>query len=746
MDASDRQPMNPSNYAPGVAPSKLRELWALSFEKTTRGIAIIEVQTRLVIAVNPAYAEMHGGRTEDFVGKPIDDSLSPHSTARLPDLARQVDATGFAALESDHVRLDGSVFRVATEAMAARDGEGKLLYRIAWFTDLSERRRLEKQTREAERQFEDAFKLAATGMALVGLDGHWLRANPAFCEITGYEEAELRGLTFSEITHPDDLAANFEGDEQLLAGEADDYKLEKRYIGKDGESVWVLLAVSLARDDDGLPRHYIVHALDISLRKRIEDDLSREAAGSEPSRDLMCTVGFEGNFKELRGRWTEVLGWSEEELRSRPMLEFVHPDDRDATLAELGRFSDEMDWLSFRNRWRNKGGGWTWLIWSAVSVVDQGQVFCAVREADSQVAIEKALELRGEVIANMTDGVGLVTTASMRFVYANPSFERMLGYEAGELNGRDAIEVMRPTDLSPEEERLRVEAEASLRELGGAEFEGRRVRKDGREIWCRTTTTTFDHPRYGGVWVVVQRDITEERRAREAAAELERAKAEFLGSVSHELRTPLTSILGYTALLRADAGSRPGPVRDHIEVIERNAGRQLRLVEDLLSIARIEAGEFEFRLTPMKLCEVVAAEAEAMRPDAEAAGLSIEVEIEGPLEVEGDADRLAQVLTNLIANAIKFTPAGGRIAVGLRREGEEALLSVDDTGPGTKPDDLPHLFERLYRGEAVKDRQIPGVGLGLAISRSIVEAHSGWIEARESRLGGSTFVVGLPLR
>jgi PAS domain S-box-containing protein len=737
--------MNPSNYAPGVAPSKLHDLWALSFEKTTRGIAIIEVRTRLVIAVNPAYAEMHGGRVKDFVGKTIDDSLAPESVSRLADLARHVDATGFAALESEHVRLDGSVFRVATEAMAARDAEGNLLYRIAWFTDLTERGRLEQQTREAERQFENAFNKAAAGMALVGLDGRWLKANRALCQITGYAEAELQGLTFSEITHPDDLAANFEGDESLLQGEADDYKLEKRYIRKGGEPIWVLLAVSLARDEDGAPSHYIVQVHDISLRKRMEEDLSRETVGSELSRDLMCTVTLAGEFQRFQGRWTEVLGWSEEELLSRPLLEFVHPDDRDATQAEFGRFSAEMDWLSLRSRWKTKGGGWSWLIWSAVAVVGEGLVFCAVREADGQVAIERALELRGEVIANMDEGVGLVTVGNMQFVYANPSLERMLGYEPGELSGRDAVEVMRPNDLRADEELMRAEAEISLREVGGAVYEGRRVRRDGREIWCRTTTTTFDHPRYGEVWVVVQQDITEERRAREAAAELERAKAEFLGSVSHELRTPLTSILGYTALLRADAGSRPGPVRDHIEVIERNAGRQLRLVEDLLSIARIEAGEFEFRMAPLDLLEVVAAEAEAMRPDAEVAGLSIEADLEGPLEVKGDRDRLAQVLTNLIANSIKFTPPGGRIEIGLRREGCEALISVDDTGPGTDSVDLPHLFDRLYRGEGVKDRQIPGAGLGLAISRSIVEAHSGWIEAREGRLGGATFVVALPI-
>jgi PAS domain S-box-containing protein len=732
--------MNSSNYAPGVEPSKLRDLWALSFEQTTRGIVIIEVGSRNVIAVNPAYARMHGGTVGDFVGRPIDQSLTPDSATRLPDLASELDANGFVAIESDHIRLDGSLFHVAVEVMAARDAEGNLLYRIAWFADLTERDRLEQQTREAERQFEGAFEQAAAGMGLVGLDGRWLKANPALSAITGYTEAELQQLNFSEITHPEDLAANFEGDEMLLQGLAEDYKLEKRYVRKDGTAVWVLLTVSLARDGDGAPLHYIAGVNDISVRKRVERELSRETM---LSRDLMCTISYSGRLDRLRGPWAEVLGWNEEELRSRSLLEFVHPEDRAATLAEFKRFGEGAEWQNFRTRCKNRDGGWTWLIWSALGGTGEEIVYCSVREANNQVEIEQALELRGEVIGNMAEGVGLVTTSNMQFVYANPSLERMLGYASGELNGLDAIEVMRPTDLSDDEEGIRSAAATSLREIGGAVYEGRRTRKDGSEIWCRTTTTTFDHPRFGQVWVTVQQDITEERRAQEAAAELERAKAEFLGSISHELRTPLTSILGYTALLRADAHG--GLPLEHIEVIERNAGRQLRLVEDLLSIARIEAGEFEFRFAPVDLGEVVLAEAEAMRPDAEAAGLTLDVFVPDRFEVEGDADRLSQVLTNLISNSIKFTPTGGRIEISLHRDGGEALLSVDDTGPGTEPSELPHLFERLYRGDRVKGRQIPGAGLGLAISRSIVEAHSGWIEAREGRIGGATFVVGLPL-
>jgi PAS domain S-box-containing protein len=737
--------MTASDYAPGVEPTELQTLWSLSFEKTTRGIAIIEPGTRQVVAVNPAYAEMHGGEVHEFVGKPIDDSLTPEGVARLPELAERLDDSGFIALESDHVRRDGTVFRVATEVMAAHDAKSNLLYRICWFTDLTEQRHLERRQREAERQFEAAFSKAAIGMGMVAIDGRWLRANPALCELTGYTERELLGLTFIEITHPDDLEANLEGDERLLHGEAGDYQLEKRYIRKDGEPVWVLLSVSLDRDEDGEPTHYIVHVHDISLRKRMETDLARATSGVELDRDLICTVGPQARIERLQGRWRDVLGWSEEELVSRPLIEFVHPDDRAETLVELARVHGHGEPASFEHRWQTKEGHWSWLHWSVPGSDGAGHFFCSVREVNDRLAIETAYELRGEVIANMSEGVCLVTKADGRIVYANPSLERMLGYGSGELHGRDAIEAMRPADLSEDERAERDEAVSSLYSGGEMDNEARRLRKDGSEIWVRTTATTFDHPSYGEVWVGIQQDVTEERQARLAAAELERAKSEFLGSISHELRTPLTSILGYATLLRADAGGPPGPQYEHIEVIERNATRQLRLVEDLLNIARISAGEFELRRQPLDLAQLVHDEVEALQPDAAAAGLTLDVVAEGPLAVMGDADRLTQVVANLVSNSIKFTPAGGQVKVGLRVAKREALVCVEDNGPGFDADELPHLFERLYRGVDVKDRQISGAGLGLAISRSIVEAHSGRIEARDSELGGACFEVVLPV-
>src|SRR5215211_2535347 len=171
-----------------------------------------------------------------------------------------------------------------------------------------------RRRREAERNFEAAFSRAAAGMALCGIDGRWLRANPAFCELTGYEPDELYELTFADITHPDDSEATREADAGLLAGERSGYELEKRYVRKGGDAVWVSIAVGLLRGEDGEPLHYIVTAQDISLRKLMEEDLARGAHGVQIDRDLMCMISGEGRIERLEGSWREVLGWDPDEL------------------------------------------------------------------------------------------------------------------------------------------------------------------------------------------------------------------------------------------------------------------------------------------------------------------------------------------------------------------------------------------------------------------------------------------------
>jgi signal transduction histidine kinase/CheY-like chemotaxis protein len=241
-----------------------------------------------------------------------------------------------------------------------------------------------------------------------------------------------------------------------------------------------------------------------------------------------------------------------------------------------------------------------------------------------------------------------------------------------------------------------------------------------------------------------QRRRAEAERAQVIAEEANRAKDEFLAVLSHELRTPLTAILGWVRLLRA---GRLPPVRvtDALAAIDRNTRMQTRLIDDLLDVSRIVAGKIELELRPLDLAAVVREVLTSAAQDPHAAALLSDAAIEAGTVVRGDRDRLHQVVTNLVANATKFTPAGGRVDVCLRRVDEDIELIVVDTGEGIGAEQLSHIFDRFHQVDRSSTRRHGGLGLGLAIVRHLVEAHGGSVRAESGGRGlGARFTVRLP--
>jgi signal transduction histidine kinase len=228
-----------------------------------------------------------------------------------------------------------------------------------------------------------------------------------------------------------------------------------------------------------------------------------------------------------------------------------------------------------------------------------------------------------------------------------------------------------------------------------------------------------------------------------AVRESERVKDEFVATVSHELRTPLTSIVGYAELL-LDSDEMPDAHRGFIEVIERNAYRLQRLVGDLLFFAQVESGQLALDHESVDLSDLCERALEAVRPAGEAKGLALELDADEVVKVEGDPARLQQLLDNLLSNAVKFTLAGGRVSVRIRRDGDDALLEVADTGIGIPAAEVEQLFHRFFRATSATAREIQGTGLGLSIAKAIVDAHGGSIDTASSD-EGTTFSVRLPV-
>ncbi|HEY6402208.1 MAG TPA: ATP-binding protein, partial [Blastocatellia bacterium] len=298
-----------------------------------------------------------------------------------------------------------------------------------------------------------------------------------------------------------------------------------------------------------------------------------------------------------------------------------------------------------------------------------------------------------------------------------------------------------------------------LRLSGRWEGELRHRTKGGREIIVESRLALIE---LNGQRVVLEtnRDITErkwverererllesENAARREAEHANRAKDEFLALLSHELRTPLTPMLGWTRILR----KRQVKQEDYdsaLEKIERAVESEIKLVGDLLDVSRIITGKMELNLQTLDLRATVKAAVEMALSSAEAKEIDLVIETgEEEAPVAGDPDRLQQVVSNLISNAIKFTPPGGRVETGVERDGAHLKLIVKDTGRGISPAFLPHIFERFRQADSSFTRAHGGLGLGLSITRHLVELHGGSIHAESGGEGrGSTFTVKLPL-
>jgi signal transduction histidine kinase len=244
----------------------------------------------------------------------------------------------------------------------------------------------------------------------------------------------------------------------------------------------------------------------------------------------------------------------------------------------------------------------------------------------------------------------------------------------------------------------------------------------------------------------LERALTREHAARRTAEMMSRAKDEFVATVSHELRTPLNAIFGWVAMLRMGALDTAGQAKA-LEVIERNARVQAQLIEDLLDMARVIRGAVRLEMHPVDLSSVIESAVDAVKPAADARRVAICVQAPAGLaSVSGDASRLQQVVWNLLSNSIKFSEAGDEVEVSLALDGDEAVVTVKDTGAGIDPAFLPHVFDRFRQETSDVTREHPGLGLGLSLVRHLVELHGGTVSAESGGKSlGSTFTVRLPL-
>lgn len=560
--------------------------------------------------------------------------------------------------------------------------------------DITKRKWTEEQLRDTEERFRATFEQAAVGIGHVAPDGRWLLVNQRLCEITGYPADELLGHSFQEITHPEDLETDLNLVGQVLAGELVTYSLEKRYLRKDGSSAWVNLTVSLVRDPAGAPRYFISVIEDISERKRAEEAL-RDAQAQRLAEERQ----YAEQLRQLNSAslqinaaptWDEVLRLTTTTART---LIGAHQAVTSTTA--------DQDWGQAINEVSLSEKYAQWEEYSATP--DGSGMYALVCQFSQPLRLTQA-ELETHPVWK---GFG---TEARR----HPPLRGWLAVPLVGLDGHN-LGVIQLSD----------------------KYEG--------EFTAADEALLTQLAQIAAVALDKQMLYEQEQQARAQAEEASRLKDEFLATVSHELRTPLTAFLGYAQLLARKRDE--AYIARTVEKMVRSAKAQAQLIEDLLDVSRIVTDRLQIEPQRIDFIPVIRAALDTVRPAVEAKGLHLHVDLRPEVSIIiGDANRLQQVVWNLLSNATKFTPPGGSIQVRLEPDGGSARLTVSDTGQGIGAAFLPYVFDRFRQADATSNRAYGGLGLGLAIVRHLIELHGGTVEAMSAGEGqGATFIVRLPL-
>jgi PAS domain S-box-containing protein len=521
----------------------------------------------------------------------------------------------------------GTVTRDMSEARRSADERERLLA-----GEQMARRQLEAamaQLRESEERFRLTIDEAPIGMALLALDGTFVRVNRVLCEITGYASEELTALKFQDITPADDLGTDVALSEQLARGEIPRYQLEKRYLRKDASLVDIMLSGSVLRGRDNAPLYYIAQIEDISERKRAERALRLSEAKFSGivsiAADAIISVDTNQRILVFNEGAEQIFGYSKQEMLG----------------ASLDRLLPE--------RYRTKHSA-------------SFAVFAA-----------------GDAIAR--------TMAGRMEVYG----------------------------LRKSGEEFPAEASISKVTVGSETF-----------------------------FSVVLRDITYRKSVEEALERAVAARDDVLGIVAHDLRNPLSVIMMSANAMRRRPGNQPDRRdRETPEIILGAAKRMKQLIEDLLDVALVEAGQLRLEFALLVPADLARDAIAMQRPLVEASGLKISLAVEPDVRTAwGDSRRLLQVFENLIGNASRFTPSGGHIVVRVAVKDKDVVFSVTDTGVGIAPDALPHVFDRFWQATTRSGRL--GAGLGLPITKGIIVAHGGRIAVVSEVGRGTTFSFTIP--
>lgn len=725
------------------------ELAPLLVDAAPDGLVVADADGTIVF-VNAATSSMFGWPRAELVGGPVERLLperlrAAHSAHRARFAAEPRVRSMGAGVTLSGRRRDGSEFPVEISLSPVRTTRG--LFVLASVRDVTERQRTTEALRRSELLLRELVDQAPDGIFVADLEGRYTDVNAAACRMLGFTREELIGKTIMDIIPPEEVPRLHEARAHLLTPgtvQVDEWALRR----KDGVEIRVEVSAKILADG-----RWQAFVRDITERKRTEEALrlseehlrraQRVAHLGSWDWDLRTnTIGRSPHLYELYG-----VQAAPESERPLAFLGQVPQDERDRVLRTLSEAIRAGRSYELEHRMVRPDGVERVLFQQGETFTENGEpVRCVgtvlditdLRKAERER--EAALRELEAVLEQCPAGITIVRVSDHEQRLENNRQARaMLGEPldpavglsqySGALVGFDGVP-------------LAFEDFPSVRALRGERVERVEVmlrRRDGRSIPIEINAAPIlDSDGRVTAALAVWQDIT-------AAKELERLRAEWNSVVAHDLRQPISSINLYAQLLLRKADDWPAETRHFVLEIRKLVARLARMTGDLLDLSRLDASRLAVDRRPLDMAACVRESVERIALDADSRKFDVQVRGEIPA-IEGDPDRLAQVMENLLTNAVKYGSADTPIRVSVEREGDDVAVSVTNEGAGVKPADFARLFQRFERAGVATHKAVPGIGLGLQITQGLVEAHGGRIVGESVPGGATTFRFTIPVR
>ncbi|HEY9691950.1 MAG TPA: PAS domain-containing protein [Oculatellaceae cyanobacterium] len=717
--------------------------------------------------VNPTFERVLGFTIEEILKEAFINLVHPDDRiATIHEVEKLQIGTTKTSFENRWRCQDGSYRWLSWTIYSALSED--VLYGIG--RDTTEQKQNEETLHDTRTRLEAALNAGAIATWTFDLINNRVVADKNLKKLFSVSPEEAAGgslESYVRAIHPDDCKQVNE-EIQAAIKRRSDYEAEYRIVQRDGSVRWVIARGRVECDHIGNPVSLPGVVLDITERKEIEKALFESERRfrflAEQGPSYLWLTDAEGKLIYINNRWLQWVGVTMEEASAFGWQSRIHPEDVAPLMAAWREAAQSGSELKKEHRVRGADGTARWVLTRALPEFDeQGHLtrwFGLTLDIQEQKEAEEALqesETKFRQLANSIPQLAWMANPDGWIFWYNQQWYEYTGTTPEQMEGWGWQSVHDPEILPKVIEQWTAsistgkpfEMEFPIKNAE-AEFEWFLTRvnpfKDASGkilLWFGTNTNVTYQRRL----VEQKQELLESERA--ARSELERAsrlKDEFLLTLSHELRTPLNAILGWSQLLRT-AKTDAARMAQGLDIIERNVRVQGQLIDDLLDMSRIISGKLRLNVQRVELATVIEAAFETVRWSADAKNIRLQKVLDHQAGiVSGDPSRLQQIIWNLVSNAIKFTPKGGRVQVVLERINSHVEISVIDTGQGIKPEFLPYVFERFRQADASTTRQHGGLGLGLSIVKHLTEMHGGSITVKSAGEGkGTTFIVALPL-